>query len=356
MKKFQSISKVSVPAQAIAPSWFVRLILAIPCESTNATISARCPKALGLDLSFSFVLNTTLTILFYPRRFQSVFLTLLLIQTCAAAADLEVDNVRGSDRQSRVSGQKDRTAYKTISRAVADAAVGDKIVIRKTGTPYRECVSISTNHRLGTLDFPLIIEGNDATLDGTQPLSVDNWSTSGRDLFELNRRSPGFVTILAASDQPIPENIGQLADLSKLQPFQYARNNGSIFFKVRRGDVPQTYGLRLGVEQTGLTLYDVSNIVIRNLNISGYRLDGINCHSLVTDVRFENVVVEYNGRSGISVGGASQVAFKAGKLEHNGQSQARAEGYSRLELIGTAIEPGKAMSIDQVGGRVSESQ
>ena len=287
-----------------------------------------------------------------------VFALWLMIQTdCGSiAAELEVDNLRGSDKQSPQRGEQTRSPYRTIQRAVDHATIGDTISIRNTGEPYRECVSINSNHLLGTAGFPLIIDGNDVTLDGTKPLGALDWSANGRDLFELNVRSPGYVIILARSDQPMPENLGHVADLSTLQPLQYARNSGSIYFRARAGDVPQTYGLRVGVEQTALTLYDVSNIVIRNLNVTGYRLDGINCHDLVTDVRFENIVVEKNGRSGISVGGASQVVFQNGKLQHNGQSQARAEGRGRLELISVTIEPDNAKSIDQAGGRVVESR
>jgi len=100
----------------------------------------------------------------------------------------------------------------------------------------------------------------------------------------------------------------------------------------------------------------VSDIVIRNLNVVGYRLDGINCHDLVVNVRFENVVSADNGRSGISVGGASRVVLANSRLAGNGDSQARAEGQSLLELSNVNIDADVSKAIDRVGGRVIESR
>lgn len=271
------------------------------------------------------------------------------------SAELEVDNVRGNDLQDIVN-ERGRTPYRSIQRAVQSAILGDTIRVRKTDQPYRECISINTNHQLGTLDFPLIIDGGGATLDGSQALSVIDWNAHGNDLFELNLRSPGHVRILAAPDQPVPENLGSLTDLTKLQPLQYARNSGAIFFRTRPGDVPQAYGLRVTKEQTGITLYDVSNLVIRNFTVTGYRLDGINCHDLVDNVLLENITAVDNGRSGISVGGASQITLQSSTLRGNGKAQLRAEGQSLVELVNNKIESDTSEPIERAGGRVIESR
>jgi len=287
---------------------------------------------------------------------SGLLFALVILERPVMATELEVDNLRGSDLQANTGGQRLQAPYRTLQRAIDHAIVGDTIKLRVTGEPYRECVSINTRNDFGARDFPLIIDGNGATLDGTKPLGVLDWRAVGGDLFELKFRSPGYVKILAASDQPTPENLGHLTELSTLEPFQYARNSGSVYFKTRRGDVPRDYGLRVSAEQTGLTLYDVSDIVIRNLNVVGYRLDGINCHDLVVNVRFENVVSADNGRSGISVGGASRVVLANSRLAGNGDSQARAEGQSLLELSNVNIDADVSKAIDRVGGRVIESR
>lgn len=287
-------------------------------------------------------------------------LAMLIVTSIASsgstAADLEVDNVRGNDFMELIPGDPRRPPYRSIQRAVDDALTGDTIRILKTDRPYRECVSINSRHDLGTPEFPLIIEGNGVILDGSQPLGVLDWDALGSDLFELKVRSPGFVRLLAAADQPTPENLGHLRDLSTLQPFQYARNTGNVYFRTRPGDVPQAYGISVSKEQTGLTLYDVSDIVIRNLTVTGYRLDGVNCHDLVTNVKLENVVATNNGRSGVSIGGSSRVAIQGGSLSGNGQAQLRAEGQSIAEAIGIRIDAGKSTAIDQAGGRVIVSR
>ena len=289
--------------------------------------------------------------------FTAFVLEIMVPSQCGlSAAELEVDNLRGSDLQTRENNGQTRTAYLTIQRAIDHASIGDTIRIRNTSKPYRECVSINSNHQLGTTIYPLIIEGSGATLDGSKPLGTLDWHALGKDLFELKARSPGYIRLLAESDQPVPENLGKVVDLAELKPLQYGRINGSIFFCAKPGEVPQSYGLRGSVEQTGITLYDTSNIVIRDLKVVGYRLDGINCHDLVNNVRFENIVAAENGRSGFSIGGASKVIIKGGELRGNGESQIRSEGQSETELVGVKIEAGKTKAIDQSSGRVFESR
>jgi Right handed beta helix region len=285
-----------------------------------------------------------------------IFVISSVTLACATVpgGELEVDNVRGSDLQPPSTGPGIRPPYRTIQRAIGDAVMGDTIRLVKTSEPYRECIAINSSHSLGTASFPLVIEGSGATLDGTRALSSLDWTAEGRDLFELKRPSPGYVRLIAAPDQPAPENLGRLTDLTPLQPLQYARRNGSIFLRVRPGDVPQAYGLRMSEEQTGITLYDTSHIIIRNLEVIGFRLDGINCHDLVNDVRLENVNAQQNGRSGISVGGASQIVIVGGRLNDNGKAQLRVEGQSLVEFSQTKIEAGDSTAIEKAGGRAVE--
>lgn len=199
------------------------------------------------------------------------------------AAEIGVDNVRGSDLQAISDGQRIQAPYRTLQRAIDHAILGDRIKLIPTGQPYRECVSINTRNDFSTPDFPLVIDGNGATLDGTRPLGVLDWSAIGADLFELKVRSPGH-----------------------------------------------------------------------DLTIVGYRLDGINCHDLVSNVRFENIVAADNGRSGISVGGASRVLLANSKLADNGDSQVRVEGQSLLELSNVTLNDDVSQAIDRAGGRVIE--
>jgi len=292
----------------------------------------------------------------FPSR--NILFSIFIIQVFSSAGgdQLVVDNLRGSDLQSPGDGQRFQAPYRTIQRAIDHAVSGDTIAIRETGEPYRECVSINTNNNLGTPDFPLIIEGNGVTLDGTRGLGILDWDLIGNDVFELKVPSPGYVKILAAPDQPIPENRGHVSNLGSLKPFQYARSSGTVYFKARRGDRPVAYGLRVSSEQTGLTLYDVSNIVIRDLKVDGYRLDGINCHDLVENVTLENVTLTNNGRSGLSIGGASRVQCVDSSASGNGESQVRTEGQSTLELFNVKVVAGDAKAIDRAGGQVIEKR
>ncbi len=285
-----------------------------------------------------------------------LFTVAAVLSSPLGAAELVVDNVRGSDLAPAARGSQLRPPYRTIQGAVDDAVLGDTISLRDTGTPYQECVSINSNHSLGTETFPLVIEGNGATLDGSRALSVADWTALGGDLFELKVQSPGFVRLIAASDQPVPENQGTISDLSSLAPLQYARQSGLIYFRARRGDVPQAYGLRVCVHPVGITLYDTSHVVVRNLTVTGFRIDGINCHDLANEIVLENIAANQNGRSGISVGGASGVKITLCRLSENGQAQLRTEGQCLVELRETKIKAGGALAIDRDGGVVIETE
>ena len=57
----------------------------------------------------------------------------------------------------------------------------------------------------------------------------------------------------------------------------------------------------------GITLYEVRNVVIRDLIVQGFQLDGINAHDGVFDALLKKVTCRGNARSGICVGGASRV-------------------------------------------------
>ncbi len=287
-------------------------------------------------------------------------LAMLLIQTLlslmparnAYAENLLVDNVRGSDQQRRDSGGELRSPFRTLQKAIDSVEIGDMITVTNTGVPYHETVSLGTQRRLGTARFPLVIEGNGAIFDGSQELTNFDWEGAGSDLFELKVASPGYVKLFSGEPDTALKHIGHLQDLSTLQPLQYGRHLGAVYLRTRPGDVPHNYGLSVSRLQTGLTIYDTTFVEVRNLTFRGYRLDGVNCHDLADRVVLENITFADNGRSGLSVGGASRVTVLDSASSGNGESQIRTEGQCLVELQNVRIEPGDALEIDRAGGRV----
>ena len=81
----------------------------------------------------------------------------------------------------------------------------------------------------------------------------------------------------------------------------------------------------------GITLYEARHVVIADLVVQGFRLDGINAHDNV-EAEIVGVTCRGNGRSGVSVGGSSQVLLEDSLIGNNGTAQVRAEGYCTLKI------------------------
>ncbi len=146
--------------------------------------------------------------------------------------------------------------------------------------------------------------------------------------------------------------MGNLSDLSVLKPLEYGRHLGTVYFRTKPGDIPQSYGLSVSKLQTGLTIYDIGYIELRNFTFRGYRLDGVNSHDLAEGITLENFTFADNGRSGLSVGGASSIVLMNSTSKGNGESQVRTEGECLLELQNVTLEPGDALEMDRKGGRI----
>ncbi|WP_153558537.1 right-handed parallel beta-helix repeat-containing protein [Roseimaritima sediminicola] len=278
--------------------------------------------------------------------------------TVAAAADLIVDNVRGSDLQNDrglLGTPPTFGPYRTITRALAAAGPGDRIVLTKTDRPYRECISLTGLTHSGTPTEPLTILGNGATLDGSEPAPAEFWQAQPRqpDLWVLLRTPPGFGLLLMP--EPALQRVlstGGPVPLAQLKPLDWTRQNGRIYLRTEPGLGPRNYPLRVTRQTTGITLYDVQHVVIEDLTVRGFRIDGINAADRVTEVLLRNVTTLENGRSGVSVGGASRVVLEGSVSAGNGESQLRTEGRGALALREVVADATSAPAVEQDGGRL----
>jgi predicted RNA-binding protein with TRAM domain len=62
----------------------------------------------------------------------------------------------------------------------------------------------------------------------------------------------------------------------------------------------------------------------------------------------------HNGRSGISVGGASRVRIDTCTAAGNGVAQVRSEGYSVVVLVDNMLDATSAPAVMKEGGKVVE--
>jgi len=286
----------------------------------------------------------------------SVLVVLLAGPTVGLARDIYVDNVNGDDRQGghlpQVQGEGGGPC-RSITKALRIAQPGDRIVVANTGVPYRECLTLQGPQHSGSDNFPTQINGNGATLDGTMSLADAKWEYFRGDTFRTRpaRMSHQQLFIddqLAVRRQPA---AGQTPELG---PREWCLVGGWLYFNCDQDRLPQAYNLVCCLHPVGVTLYNVHDVIVENLNIRGFYLDGVNCHDNVVRSDLLGLNSSHNGRSGISVGGASRVRIDTCTAAGNGVAQVRTEGYSVVMLVENKLDATSAPAVVKEGGRTVE--
>jgi hypothetical protein len=137
-----------------------------------------------------------------------------------------------------------------------------------------------------------------------------------------------------------------------LKPLEWALDEGWIYFRAEKGKLPQSYDLSCCGERVGITLYEVRDVIVQDLMLRGYCLDAVNSHDGVTRSDLVRLTCVNNGRSGISIGGASRVRVDTCTAAGNGAAQFRMEGYCLVELLDNDFDPGSAPAVVREGGQL----
>lgn len=291
----------------------------------------------------------------WPRIFCIIYWA--LCASPALARDIYVNNLTGDDRNdggTPIAEGVHSGPHRTLARALRAARKGDRIIVANTGQAYSESITLQGGRHSGFPDAPFEVVGNGAVLDGTEPLSPDAWSFVRGQVFRY-RLPRTTAHLLYLDGKPARQRqISSEDDLEQLQPLEWCRLGQFVYFRVEPGQLPQTYVTRFTSLPVGITLYEVQHVVVRDLVVQGFQLDGINAHDGVRGARLVGLNCRGNGRSGISVGGASRVQIDACLVGNNGVAQVRTEGYCHAELISCDLLDNTAPRIVQDGGRVEE--
>jgi hypothetical protein len=281
----------------------------------------------------------------------------LLCFSTAAARDIFVNNQLGDDRRggSAPTAEGGLGPCRTIAKALRIAERGDRIVLANTGEPYRESITIQGARHSGSEMYPFVIAGNGATLDGTISLATAKWKYVGGNVF---RTRPPYLSFqqLFLDGQPAVRNQPATGNAPALAPRQWCLFGGWLYFRVDEGKLPQSYDLACCGEQCGITLYDVHDVIVEDLAVRGFWLDGLNCHDNVRRSDLVRVTAVENGRSGISVGGASRVRIDTCTAAGNGAAQVRLEGFCRVQLLDNKLNDASAPAIVKEGGTIVEAK
>ena len=290
------------------------------------------------------------------RNLGCFALVSILLVAPAAGRDIFVSNTAGDDR---FTGDQPRSAadatgpVRTITRALELAGAGDRIVLAKTGEPYRESVSLVGSRHSGYPHRPLTIEGNDAILDGSAPVPPNAWENYRGAVFRFRPPQTAYQQLFI-NDRPAVRVTAtrRAGSPPKLQPLEWCLLGGYVYFCVHPDKLPADYRLTYAQKQTGITLYHVERVGIVNLTVQGFQLDGINLNNSARDVYLGGVVCRGNGRNGITVGGASRVEIDVSLIGNNGWAQLLTHPYSETAVRSSDLFSNTAPPWVDRGGRV----
>ncbi len=263
------------------------------------------------------------------------------------AVDVFVNNTAGDDGfdGSRPENAGDRVGpVRTIRRALRLARAGDQIVLAKTDQPYRENIALAGGRHSGSLLTPFILEGNGATLDGSTPIPADAWEHVQGEYFRFQPKSLGpHQMLFLQNGLPMPHGDGRHGEgrhgekaanrLPSLEPMQWAVRDGWIYVRTEPGQLPDQYKLSYSAHDVGITLYGVRDVVVHDLVVQGFRIDGVQASDNVVGGILSGLTLRGNGRSGAAVQGSSQVELAGCLIGNNGEAQVIAADYSRTSLI-----------------------
>lgn len=290
-----------------------------------------------------------------------VGLTVLGSNATVAARDIFVNNLEGDDAadgrvaalDSSVNGSASSAngPVKTIERALRIAEPSDRIVLINTGQPYRNSISLVGKNCSGTEDQPFTIVGNGVTIDGTKPIPKDAWEHFEGDVYRYKPPRAGFQC-LYQKGKPVSRAEITGTELPKFDPGQWCLFGPYIYFRVEKDRLPESYQLDYAQLSTGITLMYVRNVVIQDVTVQGFRLDGISAINNAHGIQLLRVVARGNGRSGISVGNMSEALVKDSLVGDNGMVQVLTLPRSKTEVVSTQILANTAPAFDRQGGEL----
>lgn len=288
---------------------------------------------------------------FAAAFFCIVFVVTAGLSTIGSARDVYVNNIAGDNQRNGGSPRSEGSSsgpVRTIARALRIAGPGDRVILVDTGEPYRESITLQGRRNSGVTSQPFFFVGNGAILDGSEAFPDDEWQHYRGNVFRAI--ATGRFYLLYESGKPLARREVTRSRVPKLEPLEWCKSGHYVYFRVEDGKLPVDYDLSFTDKEVGITLYQVQHVVISDLIVQGFRLDGVNAHDGVFSTRFVGVTARGNGRSGVSIGGASRVGVEACVLGDNGTAQLRTEGRCRVRLVANELLENTAPAVVRDGG------
>lgn len=270
------------------------------------------------------------------------------------AGQIYVNNVLGNDRSE---GQRPEPGpfgpVRTINRALRLAQPGDRIVLADTGQPYRESISLVGSRHSGSGGRPFVLDGNGAVLDGSAPVPPEAWQHYRKEVFFFQPPGTAFQQLLlgALPALRVPAD-NRAAEPPALRPLEWCLYRGNVFFAAHPGKLPDQYPLAYAHHPVGITLFHVDQVVIQDLVVQHFQLDGINAFNSARRVSLVRVTARGNGRAGVAIGGASLAAIDHCLVGNNGEAQLLTLPYSETHVYAGELLGNTAPGWVDAGGKV----
>jgi hypothetical protein len=298
----------------------------------------------------------------------TTFLAALAVST-AVAADIYVDNVIGVDGNDGTAVEIKTPItgpVRTLRRGAQLLQRGDALVILNTGRPYYEALCLSGGRHSGVETFPLVVRGNGATLSGVRQLPAQGWQSLGGGLWRLTLTRKGHYRFFRDGN-PWPEYIpADSFARDALPEGQWAPFRGDVYFRFPEREPPVDARWTYAADEQGISLVDVRHVQIVDLQVVGFRVDGINVDNACRAVTLQGVTVQHNGRAGLAVGGSSRVKLASSRVTDNGRYSVLVTESAGVDIeacdlggveptLAASVPPGKTPVADAPGSPVERS-
>jgi hypothetical protein len=275
------------------------------------------------------------------RRVPLFLPALVLAAAPAFGRVIYVDNRTGddvNDGRSATTVGIQSGPVRSLERAHVLVGPGDVIEIANTGNPYYGSLRLIGARCSGVPSQPVVVNGHGAVIDGSEPADPAAWESLGDDLWRLEPPRKGWYQ-LVRGDDPVPE-VPAPREAARPNPpaGRWAAWRGAIYYRGEPDEVPANEPYRIATREAGIFLYAVRHVLVRDLTVRHFRLDGVNAHDQVYDTAIENVASQSNGRSGFFVGGSSRVAIRGGATRANRGASVLIQELGRADVQEAALD------------------
>ena len=253
----------------------------------------------------------------------TVGLAVLCLPASNAGAKLiVVDNRIGDDRNDGLgtgSAELGSGPVRTLERGALLVGPGDILEIVNNGQPYYGSLRLIGGRCSGVPSLPVIVKGNGVTLDGSLPVAMGDWESLGNEIWRLIPKEKGFYRLVRGEDSVTETPLSATAAATIPTPLagQWTLWQGAIYYHALPDEIPFLEPFRLATKEAGIFLYQVHHVVVQDMTVRYFRLDGVSAHDQVSDTVLRNITCEGNGRSGLFAGGCSKLVAEQCTLRNN---------------------------------------